>query len=81
MNSVSQVEVKDCGDTSVKIVHRTGVDLEVHLEVALDRTNIEGAAGSLAACCKLRKVLLDFCSGVEADRATLEALLPKGYDG
>ena len=27
-----------CGDTMVKIVHRTGVELEVHLEVQLDRT-------------------------------------------
>jgi len=27
-----------CGDTLVKIVHRTGVELEVHLEVQLDRT-------------------------------------------
>ena len=26
-----------CGDTMVKIVHRTGVELEVHLEVDLDR--------------------------------------------
>jgi len=26
-----------CGDTQVKIVHRTGVELEVHLEVNLDR--------------------------------------------
>ena len=26
-----------CGDVQVKVIHRTGVDLEVHLEVQLDR--------------------------------------------
>ena len=26
-----------CGDCSVKIVHRTGVEIEVHAEVPLDR--------------------------------------------
>ena len=31
-----------CGDTMVKIVHRTGVDLEVHLEIALDRKPVIG---------------------------------------
>ncbi|KAL1502933.1 hypothetical protein AB1Y20_011004 [Prymnesium parvum] len=35
-NSTGQ-RVACCGDTAVKIIHRTGVDLEVHLEVALDR--------------------------------------------
>ena len=31
-----------CGDTQVKIVHRTGVELEVHLEVDLDRKPVIG---------------------------------------
>jgi hypothetical protein len=31
-----------CGDTMVKVVHRTGVDLEVHLEVNLDRKPVIG---------------------------------------
>jgi len=31
-----------CGDTMVKIVHRTGVELEVHLEVELDRKPVIG---------------------------------------
>lgn len=31
-----------CGDTSVKIIHRKGVDLEVDLEVALDRKRSVG---------------------------------------
>ena len=31
-----------CGDTMVKIVHRTGVELEVHLEVQLDRKPVIG---------------------------------------
>jgi len=31
-----------CGDTQVKIVHRTGVELEVHLEVNLDRKPVIG---------------------------------------
>ena len=35
--SATGQRVACCGDTAVKIVHRTGVELEVHLEVALDR--------------------------------------------
>ena len=35
--SATGQRVACCGDTMVKIVHRTGVELEVHLEVALDR--------------------------------------------
>ena len=31
-----------CGDTQVKIVHRTGVELDVHLEVNLDRKPVIG---------------------------------------
>ena len=31
-----------CGDTMVKIVHRTGVELEVYLEVTLDRKPVIG---------------------------------------
>ena len=31
-----------CGDVQVKIVHRTGVELEVHLEVNLDRKPVIG---------------------------------------
>ena len=31
-----------CGDTQVKIVHRTGVELEVYLEVNLDRKPVIG---------------------------------------
>ena len=40
--SVRGARVACCGDTQVKIVHRTGVELEVHLEVNLDRKPVIG---------------------------------------
>ncbi|KAL3905604.1 MAG: hypothetical protein SGPRY_010857, partial [Prymnesium sp.] len=40
--SATGQRVACCGDTAVKIIHRTGVDLEVHLEVELDRKPMVG---------------------------------------
>ena len=36
-NSSIGQRVACCGDTCVKVIHRNGVELEVHLEVNLDR--------------------------------------------
>lgn len=41
-SSTTGQRVACCGDTSVKIIHRTGVELEVHLEVQLDRQPVIG---------------------------------------
>lgn len=40
--STTGQRVACCGDTSVKVVHRNGIQLEVHLEVNLDRKPVIG---------------------------------------